>query len=1127
MWLVARSPVRTPSFQHDSSRLGRRRPVRRCRLTRLWPEILEDRALLSSIFTVTDNSDSPTDTGSLRYAINNATSGSTIEFASSVTSPITLANGVLTIGTNLDIEGPGANNLTITGNNTSGIFSVASGTTATIAGLTLTNGISGTGGAILNDGTLTLNNCTVAKSTATYGGGIDNNGTLAANNCTISNNSAAGGGGLFNNAALTLTNCTVANNSAVNAGGIYNLNPATLSLADCTIADNSATSAGGGVINTTSASTVLANTIIAGNTAPSPSSLSGPDVNGVVTSLGYNLIGNTSGGSGFVATDLQNVNPLVGAQKYNGGSTPTMELLPGSPAIDAGNNTLAIGPSGSPLTADQRGFTRIANGTVDIGAFEVQVYMAYSTVDSGGGSLRTALGHANQGGGSVVVITATGVIELASALPPISSDVQILGPGANNLTVSGSGTYQVFNITSGVSVAMAGLTISGGAISGSNGGGIANAGTLSLTNCTVADNAAVAVTGVVSGDGGGIANTGTLTMTKCAVAYNTAAGILGVASGDGGGIANTGTLSLINCTIADNSAVGAADGLGGDGGGIANSGMLTLSDCTIAGNSAAGAAGLVVGDGGGIANSGSATLANTIVATNTATGTTPNGPDVYGTVTSQGYNLIGNSSGSSGFVATDLLNVNPVIGILQNNGGPTQTIAVLPGSPAIAAGSVALIPAGITTDQRGLPRTFNGKVDIGAFQSRGFTIAVSGGTNQQTFVNTVFPSPLLVLVSSPFGDPVLGGLVTFTAPASGPSATFPNGNTARIDSSGLAGLAVAANTSAGSYSISASANGTTGTGLSFNLTNVAGPASQLAIHTQPSSTAVAGQLFATQPVIYEEDQYGNLETKDNSTKVVASLHNSNTSLQTVTVVGGVATFSSLSYTKAGSITLDFTSGTLTKVTSNAIAIKAAAAVKFVLHIPSTGIFATGTPYTIIVLAQDAYGNQAGGYRGTIQFTSTKVATLPGFYSFTAADNGVHTFTNGVIYGQTGTVTITVYDTATPSITGSITVSVGSGSAAAARVAATKAKSRRLARGALAASAKLQAHTAVKLQSGNSSKAQQNVVAAGGALHQASVIARHVPAIAQADAVREHILAELRGSLRAYLAAERLANSRLE
>ncbi len=91
------------------------------------------------------------------------------------------------------------------------------------------------------------------------------------------------------------------------------------------------------------------------------------------------------------------------------------------------------------------------------------------------------------------------------------------------------------------------------------------------------------------------------------------------------------------------------------------------------------------------------TVANTIIAGNTA----PTGPDLDGFITSLGHNLIGNSSGSSGFVAADLQSVNPLLGPLQNNGGPTETMAPLPGSPAIAAGSVALIPAGITTDQRG------------------------------------------------------------------------------------------------------------------------------------------------------------------------------------------------------------------------------------------------------------------------------------------------------------------------------------------------------------------------------------------------------------------------------------------
>lgn len=135
-----------------------------------------------------------------------------------------------------------------------------------------------------------------------------------------------------------------------------------------------------------------------------------------------------------------------------------------------------------------------------------------------------------------------------------------------------------------------------------------------------------------------------------------------------------------------------------------NNQSLTITDCTLSSNSA--------GTGGGIDNDqGTATLANTIIAGNTATVT---GPDFDGTVTSQGYNLVGNTSASSGWASTDLQNFNPVLAPLANYGGPTQTMALLPGSPAIDAGNNSLIPAGVTTDQRGLPRIVNGTVDIGA-----------------------------------------------------------------------------------------------------------------------------------------------------------------------------------------------------------------------------------------------------------------------------------------------------------------------------------------------------------------------------------------------------------------------------
>ncbi|MBK8023242.1 MAG: hypothetical protein IPK19_17895 [Chloroflexi bacterium] len=136
---------------------------------------------------------------------------------------------------------------------------------------------------------------------------------------------------------------------------------------------------------------------------------------------------------------------------------------------------------------------------------------------------------------------------------------------------------------------------------------------------------------------------------------------------------------------------------------------------TISGNSAG-------VQGGGLNNSSEAingALKHTLIAANTA----PAGPDVNGSVTSQGYNLIGDSSGAtiSGVTTGNLLDAaaSPLnLGALADNGGPTQTIALLPGSVAINAGDPAFAEPP-TTDQRGtgFPRVFDGRIDIGAFES--------------------------------------------------------------------------------------------------------------------------------------------------------------------------------------------------------------------------------------------------------------------------------------------------------------------------------------------------------------------------------------------------------------------------
>ena len=162
---------------------------------------------------------------------------------------------------------------------------------------------------------------------------------------------------------------------------------------------------------------------------------------------------------------------------------------------------------------------------------------------------------------------------------------------------------------------------------------------------------------------------------------------------------------------------------------------------------------------------------------------------------------------------------NPVLAPLGNYGGPTQTMAELPGSPAIDAGSNALIPTGVTTDQRGTgyPRIVNGAVDIGAFESSGFTIAVTSGSGQTA--GAVFPDPLVATVTANNTiEPVAGGLVTFTPPASGPSAMI-SGSPAVISASGTASVTAANNGFAGSYIVSATANGAP-VAASFSLTNL-------------------------------------------------------------------------------------------------------------------------------------------------------------------------------------------------------------------------------------------------------------------------------------------------------------------
>jgi hypothetical protein len=246
----------------------------------------------------------------------------------------------------------------------------------TVTDSNLSGNAAGFGGAIANNsGTVAVTSSTVASNSALVGGGIFNGygGTVTVTASTFASNTAsyAGGGGIDNDsgAVLTVINSTFASNQATTGGGIDNNAAAALTVTSSTFAGNAATT-GGGIAD---AGTMAArNTILAGNTAAT-----GADLSGDLGSQGHNLIGDTGGGVGFAASDLLNVDPVLGPLQDNGGPTATMSLLPGSPAVDAGDNT------GAP-DWDQRGpgFPRIVGGTIDIGAFEVQAGVATQLVVS-------------------------------------------------------------------------------------------------------------------------------------------------------------------------------------------------------------------------------------------------------------------------------------------------------------------------------------------------------------------------------------------------------------------------------------------------------------------------------------------------------------------------------------------------------------------------------------------------------------------------------------------------------------------------------------------------------------------------------------------------------------------------
>jgi hypothetical protein len=582
-----------PKTNHKS----RRRP-RRSWSPRL--EALEDRALPSTL-TVTSAADNGA-AGTLRALLAAAHNGDTIQFSNHLDgSTITLTAGQLPVDASVTIKGPGANELTISGNSASRIFNVASGVTSTISGLTLTRGSATDGAGILNYGNLTLSNDVVGDNIAQ---GIS-------------------GGGLFGD-------------GGGRGGGVENQSGATLDVSNCTFSGDEANAAmdvntgtagyGGGIDNEGGTLSVV-QSVLSGNLA-----VGGPGGKIFGTYYGYTFAYPGGPGSGGAVHSTNGALTISGCTINNNtarggtaGSLPPGAFGGGGDAqgggIASSHGTLILTSSmfsnNEALVSDSEGVA--SGGGASVGGASTATISNTTFMNNQATATATAFNVNTSGGGLVI---GGSILQMNGCL--------FTGNVANGGTAQGGG------MLSGSGGSISNTTFTGNVVEGNDGGEALGGGleltlftpsseaTLSLNDCNFTQNVAEAVAGtfITDAEGGGIFISGetTATATNCNVTGNTASLAQGAALtgftletiGGGVDVDYMSSFTLTNSTISGNRAIGGPGSSGGSGGLAEGGGLnadygssLTITNALIAGNiaqggvgGAAGAGGL--GDGGGI-----------------------------------------------------------------------------------------------------------------------------------------------------------------------------------------------------------------------------------------------------------------------------------------------------------------------------------------------------------------------------------------------------------------------------------------------------------------------------------------------------------------------------------------------
>lgn len=375
----------------------------------------------AATYTVTNNGDSGA--GSLRQAIidANVNPGADEITFGDFTGTIVLTTSQLEISSSMTIQGPGAEQLAISGNDTCRVFFINTAESVDISGVSIVSGRQNAGGGIYNmSGNLTVTDCIFSSNTATIDGGgmynedchpIVTNCIFSLNtagndgggmynywgssptvtNCTFSNNSATysgggmynydsanpavinctftsniayNGGGMFNefNSNPTVTNCTFASNTSYSGAGIYNVDNSSPTVTNCTFTSNIAT-IGGGISNNNGSNPIVVNCIFWDDC--DFDEIYNANESSVAT-LSYCIVQSDDYGTGtIILGNVTSADPLIEALADNGGPTQTCALPAGSPAIDTGTE------DGAPLS-DQRGVSRPQGSGIDMGAFELE-----------------------------------------------------------------------------------------------------------------------------------------------------------------------------------------------------------------------------------------------------------------------------------------------------------------------------------------------------------------------------------------------------------------------------------------------------------------------------------------------------------------------------------------------------------------------------------------------------------------------------------------------------------------------------------------------------------------------------------------------------------------------------------